>query len=353
MPILLLGALLLPLLQDPDKLTGAIDGAVVDATRDATFVGLSVAVAKDDVVVFARGYGLAEAEHGVAADEDTMFRIGSITKQFTAAAVCRLVERFELDLDENLDTYDVAFPVQGRSVTLRHLLTHTSGIPSYTDFEAWRRTGPLELTHEELLGQVRDKPFQFEPGTAFNYNNTGYYLLGVVLERVTGDTYSDHLHGTLFGPLGLARTRYDSNADLIPNRAQGYRMVDGRLANDEPIGLSQPGAAGALASTARDLVAWDVALRTGKVVEPATYAEMTTPYMLANATEVPYGLGLFLNDRNGARCVSHGGGIHGFNSILAHYPDAGISIAVLSNCENFSAEAVEASLAALLLAGEK
>lgn len=196
---------------------------------------------------------------------------------------------------------------------------------------------------------VANLPFEFEPGTAFNYNNTGYYLLGVVIENVTGESYADYVRTQFFEPLKLTRTRYGSNRDLIPNRAQGYQFLDGEIANDDLIGMSQPYAAGSLLSTARDLVAWDIALRGGKVVDPATYEEMVTPFMLENANEVEYGFGLFIGERNGSSCIYHGGGINGFNSILTHYPEAGLTLSVISNSESFSAGEVESRILTGLL----
>ena len=332
-------------------LPALLDATVEEAIQDPAFVGLSVAVALDDELLFAKGYGLAEAEHDVPVNTETIFRIGSITKQFTAAAVCQLVETFDVDLDEDMNVYVPDFPTLGHTVTVRHLLTHTSGIPSYTSLgEEWSRTVPLELSHDELLGFVKDRPFDFAPGSAFLYNNTGYYLLGVLLENVTETEYGALMQERFFGPLGMDRPLYASNARLIRNRAQGYRFLDGELSNDRPIGLSQPGAAGALASTASDLVRWEIALRTGKVVEPATFEEMTLPFLLESAEEAPYGFGLFLGERGGVPSVYHGGGINGFNTMLAHYPEQGLTIATLSNSESFDASQVELTLAAAVRA---
>ena len=334
---------------DDASLEETIDAIVARAMESDFPAGLSVAVARNGKIAVAKGYGLAELEHGVPANADTSFRIGSITKQFTAAAVCLLVERFEVDLDADMHEYVPDFPTQGRVVTVRHLLTHTSGIPSYTASADWTRTVPLELSHEELLGIVAGEPFDFEPGTGYRYNNSGYYLLGVLIENVSGMSYADFVEKEFFGPLGMTRTRYDSNAALIPDRAQGYQVIDGALANDELIGLSQPGAAGALMSTARDLVTWSLALSSGKVVRAEIYDEMTTPFLLDNATETDYGFGLFLADRNDRPCVHHGGGINGFNSHMTEYPEDGLTIAVISNSEGFNAGAVEATIARALM----
>ncbi len=336
-----------PLAEDPAP---AIDALVAEALARPGAVGLSVAVAVGEQLVLARGYGLAEAEHGVPADEHTLFRIGSITKQFTAALIVRLAERGELDIDGELTTYLPDFPTQGHAVTLRHLLTHTSGIQSYTSLgPEWMRTVPLELTHAELVALIADKPFEFEPGARFAYCNSGYYLLGMVLEQVTGTDYATHLRTVLCEPLGLGRLRYDSNSALIPNRAQGYTLVDGQLANDGLIGMSQPGAAGALMASARELVLWQLALVSGRVVSPASYEEMTTPFLLNDLTETTYGMGLALDEVGGRRRVGHGGGINGFNSQLDYYPDARLSVAVISNSEALPSSQIAQQIARRLL----
>jgi CubicO group peptidase (beta-lactamase class C family) len=208
-----------------------------------------------------------------------------------------------------------------------------------------------ELSHAELLALFQDVPFGFEPGTAFLYNNSGYYLLGMILEEVTGDSYAEHLASSLFEPLGLTRTRYGSSTDIIPNRAQGYRVTEeGQLENDWAIGMSQPGAAGALLSTAGDLVRWQLALVSGQVVSEDSYVEMTAPYLLADMRESAYGFGLMRGELDGRRVVSHGGGIFGFNSYLAHYPDEELSVAVISNSEAYSSQELAERIARLALA---
>ena len=336
----------------PDRaaMAAEIEGLIAKALEDPASVGLSVAVAFGDEFIVAGGYGIAEAEHDVPPDVDTMFRIGSITKQFTAAAILRQFEKGTLGIDDLLTDHLPKYPMQGHEVSLVHLLTHTSGIKSYTDLgEEWLEVVAHELTHEELLAMFQDVPFAFAPGDAFQYCNSGYYLLGVVLEKVTGQSYAEHLQRELFAPLGLTRTRYGSNADLIKNRAQGYRLLDGELANDALIGMSQPGAAGALLSTAKDLVRWQRALVGGKVVRADSYELMTAPFVLNDGSETRYGFGLMLGKDGEHRTVGHGGGIFGFNSMLTYYPDLELSVAVISNCESYSAGALAARIARVAL----
>jgi CubicO group peptidase (beta-lactamase class C family) len=322
----------------------AVDAVVAKRLAEPHAVGFSVGVARDGEVLLAKGYGKADLEFDVPADGETMFRIGSITKQFTAALVMLAIEAGKLSLDDGVERFVPDFPLQGRKVTIRHLLDHTSGIKSYTDVgEAWRKQWPLELTHAELLALVADKPFDFEPGADWRYNNTGYYLLGMVLEKVHGAPYADVVRDEVCVPLGLARTRYDSNRDLIKNRAQGYGFAGGAFVNDQPLGLSQPGAAGGLLSTGGDLVRWSNALASGKVVTAASHARMTTATVI-DGRDRQYGFGLMLGEFAGQRAWMHGGGIHGFNSFLVCVPEHRLHVAVVSNGERASSQKLAAAI---------
>jgi D-alanyl-D-alanine carboxypeptidase len=318
-------------------LEARVDAIAAEFLKKPGAVGLSIGVARKGEVLLEKGYGLADAEFDVPADGETMFRIGSVTKQFTSAAILLQIEQGHMKLDDTLEKLVPEFPTPGHTVTLRQLLNHTSGIPSYTDIgDAWEAKWPLELKHEELLALVKDKPFDFEPGSDWRYNNTGYYLLGMALEKASGKSYAVHVKKTLFEPLGLKRTRYDSNSELIKNRAQGYTLVLGRLVNDQPLGVAQPGAAGGLISTGGDLVRWQMALTSGRVVKPESYALMTTPTVLPNGKDTGYGFGLMIDTFEGKKRIQHGGGIFGFNSMLLWLPGDDVHVAVISNGEPLS-----------------
>ena len=339
----------LPALQT-QALDARIDALVQETLRRPGAVAVSVAVARGGEVLYSKAHGSADLEFVVAADEETMFRIGSVTKQFTAAAILVLQERGKLSVDDPLTRFLPDYPTNGHEITLRHLLTHTSGVPSYTEFgPEWERLVARELPDAELVALWKERPLDFAPGENWHYSNSGYYLLGMVIAKVSGKSYADFLRETFFEPLGLTRTRYDSNGEVIPNRAQGYGWEDGRSWNDRLIGMSQPGAAGALISTAGDLVRWQQALVSGRVLKPESLEEMTLPYMLLNGRETDYGMGLMLRERAGRRCVWHGGGIFGFNSILLYFPDTQLHVAVISNSEGLSAEALGMALAELVL----
>jgi CubicO group peptidase (beta-lactamase class C family) len=354
----MLAALLLALapLPQADRAGEAarIDERVQAAMRAPGAVGISVAVARGDELLYARAYGFADLEFAVPADEETLFRIGSVTKTFTAAAVLKLAERGKLALDEPLTRYLPDYPTHGHEITLRHLLTHTSGIPNYTDLgERWEPLQARELADEELLALWTDLELDFPPGTRWSYSNSGYYLLGMVVARVSGKSYPEFLRDVFLDPLKLARTRYDSNREVLLNRAQGYAYADGRFLNDLPLGMSQPGAAGGLVSTASDLVRWQQALVAGRAVEPASFEEMTLPFLLADGRETSYGLGLARREIAGHACLGHDGGIHGFNSTLIYCPEAALHVAVLSNSEALRAEALGTEIVKLLLASPK
>jgi CubicO group peptidase (beta-lactamase class C family) len=332
--------------------TTRLDALVQEALRQPGAVGLSVAVARGAEFVLEHGYGFADLEFTVPANEETQFRIGSVTKQFTAAGILKLAERGKLSLDDPLSRFLPDYPTHGHEVTLRHLLTHTGGIHNYTDLGAsWELIQARELPDEELVALWKDLPLDFEPGSKWSYSNSGYYLLGMVIAKIAGKSYADFLREEFFDPLRLTRTRYDSNAEVLLNRAQGYGFENDKFVNDRPLGMSQPGAAGALISTAGDLVRWQQALVGGRVVSLASYEEMTLPYLLTNGRETKYGMGLQLDMQLGQPCVWHGGGIHGFNSVLFYFPGAKLHVAVISNSERLPAEALGLKLAQAALKG--
>ncbi|MCZ6836865.1 MAG: serine hydrolase [Planctomycetota bacterium] len=309
-----------------------INALIEQALSETGAVGYSVAVALDDGTIFAKGYGLAEVEHQVEADAETTFRIGSVTKQFTAAAVMKLIEDGKLALDDELSEFFPDFPTQDHVVTIEHLLTHTSGIKSYTGVpKFWEEGSTRELSVQQLLDYVDVVPLEFTPGEKFAYNNSAYYILGAIIEQASGVPYCQYLQDEFFTPLSLERTMCDSNAKIISNRAQGYRMDGGTLVNDQLIGMDNPGAAGMLLGTARDLVLWNMALMKGMVVSLESLEKMCTPYTLNDGEETGYGYGLGIGEFEGHRRISHNGGIHGFNSTLAYYPDDDLYIAVISN----------------------
>ena len=315
-----------------EQLISTVEALAAKELQEPGGVGLSIAIARGGEIIHAAGYGLAEVEHGVKANAETTFRIGSITKQFSAALVMKLREQGKLSLDDEITRYFPEYPMQGHTVTVRHLLNHTSGIKSYTGVpEFWVTGGPRELTVDELLAYVKDVDFDFAPGEQYKYNNTAYYMIGSVIAQASGMSYCEYLQNEICTPMSLGRTQCDSNAAIIPNRAQGYGFSDGKLVNDRLIGMDNPGAAGMMLATARDLVAWNQALVDGKVVNEESFKLMTTPNVLPSGKSTGYGFGLSMGEFEGHPTIGHGGGIFGFNSMLTYYPDDDLYIAVISN----------------------
>lgn len=332
---------------DLDRLEHVADSVALHHIASDVTPGMTVAVARDGEILFQEGYGVADAEMGVAATPATVYRIGSITKQFTAAVVMQLIEQGELSLEDRLTDYLPEYPAQGHRVTIRHLLNHTSGIRSYTGLgETFWSVSRLDLSEDELVDLFDELALDFEPGAEYRYNNSAYYLLGVIVGEVTGTPYPDHLEESLLAPLGLDRTLYCDNTRIVPERAEGYAYSeDGELVNAEYISMANPGAAGAMCSTVGDLVRWTELLHDGDVVSPSSLEAMTTPTVLTAGDTTSYGFGLGLGELEGHRKIHHGGGINGFSSYLAHYPAESLTIAVLTNSDGGDPAAIEDALA--------
>lgn len=313
---------------------------VASWARDGQFAGV-VLVAKDGQPLLRKGYGLANREWGIPNAPDTRFRLGSITKQFTAAAILQLVERGKLSLEDPVSKHYPDAPAAWEKITIHHLLNHTSGIPSYTALpDFFQKQSMIARKPAEIVKLTQDQPLEFEPGSQFKYNNTGYVLLGHLIERIGGVSYDEYLRKNVLAPLGLADTGYDWNTAVIARRASGYNP-DGKLA--PYLDMSLPHAAGSLYSTVDDLSRWFDALEAGKVVSKANYAKMSTAYLGG------YGYGLKMQKIEGHEVVGHGGGINGFNTSLLRAPADGLTVVVLANQAGPAADMVASELAALFL----
>ena len=333
--------------QDTRALVRYVDSVATAAVAEHRTAGVSVAVVKNGRTVLAKGYGFADLENDVPATAETVYRIGSVTKQFTSAATMRLVEQGKVSLDDTLQKFLPNFPTQGNRVTVRHLLNHTSGIKSYTSLgPKWQRVNRLDLAPDSLIALFANEPFDFKPGDKWLYDNSGYFLLGMIIEKVSGKPYGQYLKDELFTPLGLKSTIYCDQAPLIKHRAQGYALrPDSTFINAEPLSMTQPYAAGSLCSTVTDLAAWTLALSSGKVVSPASYKLMTTPGTLNDGKPLTYGFGLGVGTVGGHRQVAHNGGINGFISELHHYPDDSLVTVVLTNTGALAAVQLERLIA--------
>ena len=322
-----------------------VDSLAAAAIAEGPVAGISVAVVRGRDTVVMKGYGLADAENDVPATAQTVYRIGSITKQFTAAAVMQLVEQGKLTVGDTIGGRVPNLPAGWRKATIGQLLNHTSGIPSYTSAgPRWQSRMRIDLPHDSLIGIVANDSMDFPLGSQWRYNNTGYYLLGMLIEQLSGRSYAEVVRDQLAKPLGLQATMYCGTRPVIKRRAQGYQLdQDEKLVNADPLSMHQPFAAGALCSTVGDLVAWQRALAAGRVVKSQSYTAMITPEGAAAGRG--YGYGLSRDSLAGRIRIQHGGGINGFNSMLQYFPADTLSIAVLVNTNGPWADRVADNIA--------
>jgi D-alanyl-D-alanine carboxypeptidase len=318
--------------------------AIADYDRADMFSG-AVLVAANGKPVLRRGVGLADRELGVAATPDMKFRIGSITKQFTATAILQLQEGGKLSIDDPISKYYPDAPAAWAKVTLRHLLTHSSGIPTYTALPGFfGREARLPHTPEELVKLTRDKPLEFEPGSKFAYDNSGYILLGYVVEKVSGQPYADYLRQHVFGPLRMTGSGYDQAGPIIPGRASGYeRGPDGSWRNAPFLDMSVPFAAGSLYSTVDNLLAWDQALYAARPLKPDSLKAMFSDY------GHHYGFGFVIDKKWDQDRIWHNGGVNGFTASFQRYPKSRITAVALANEETPSTDKLASDLAGLCL----
>lgn len=309
-----------------------VEAMFLELTAGRT-AGAAVLVSRDGKVVFERGFGYASLEHGVRITPATKFRIGSITKQFTAAAILRLQEQGKLSVGDRLSRFLPDFP-RAEEVTLHHLLTHTSGLHSYTNKPDFLRTVTVPTTSEELIASFKNDPFDFAPGTKWDYCNSGYLLLGHLVEKVSGQPYGDFLRAQFFEPLGMKDTGVHRNDAILEDEATGYFQEGDVLRKALNWDMSRAGGAGALYSTVGDLARWNEAVFGGRVLGPDSLKAALTPVAVAGAERLPdegYGYGWFVGKLRGLEEVQHGGGLQGFISQLSRYPGERLTVVVLAN----------------------
>lgn len=310
-------------------------GAAIDVARMERAIDLRVStgqfmgavlVAKDGKILINKGYGSANLDWKVPDSPTTKFRLGSVTKQFTAACILLLEERGKLQIEDPIKKYLPDAPAAWDQITIFNLLTHTSGIPNFTEFPDYRESEAKPTTPEELVARFRTKPLDFAPGTSWHYSNSGYVLLGYLIEKISGESYRKFLQDNIFSPLGMKDSGYDSNTEVIPQHAVGYAPGPSGPVVAGYIDMSIPLSAGGLYSTTGDLLRWEQALYGGKLLTAASLRKMTTPF------RENYALGLgVLKTSNGDRIFSHGGGIEGFNTWVGYLPALNVAVIVLAN----------------------
>ena len=306
-----------------------IDSVVKAEMSRQKIPGVAVAIVSKGTVMMAKGYGEANVEHHVAVTPETLFESGSVGKQFTSTAVMLLVEDGKIGLEDPITKYFPDAPASWAGITVRHLLTHTSGIPDYTtDAMDYRR----DYTEDELAKMAFGLKPEFPPGSRWNYSNTGYVLLGIIIHKASGQFYGDVLRDRVFGPLQMRTARIISEEDIIPNRAAGYQLVKGALKNQEWVApMLNTTADGSLYLSLQDYIAWDRGLRAGKILKPASWATVNTPVTLTSGKHYPYGFGWSIDTVAGQLRIHHGGAWQGFQTYISRYLGDDMTIVALAN----------------------
>ena len=330
----LAGPLLSQVPKAPESPLPARIDAIAAEAIDSGLVGLSIAVISKGKPITVKGYGFANLEHRVPATADTVYHICSVTKNFTAAAILQLAAEGRLDLEADITSCLPKFPTNGRTITIRELLNQTSGLRSYTELgPAFAAREKLDLSPDEVLALFQNEPPDFAPGAQWHYSNSGYFLLGLIIEAVTGQAYADYLQQTFFDPLKLAHTCYCQNEPLVAARAQPYVIARGKPRNADYISWQPVFSAGALCSTVMDLVNWQKALDEGAVLKTASLVHMRSATQATEGPPIDYGLGTRLGSLQGHRVYGNSGNRAGYAAILQRFPDDDLTIVVLTNTE--------------------
>ena len=337
---------------DRAALVKKLDSLAGSGVLENRAAGIAAAVVRGNDTLLLKGYGKADVEWNIPMPADAMFEIGSVTKQFTAVALLQLRDEGKLSLDDEITKWLPDFDTRGNKLTLRRLLDHTSGIKGLTEMpEFGNLVNNNRFPRDSAYALIKRYPFEFATGEAQIYNNSAFWLLGLVVEKASGGTYEDYVEKKLFEPLGMKRSMYCNSAENVERRAHGYQVMNGAVRRAPTNVHTWPFSAGSLCSTAGDLVIWLKALHGGKVLSAKSYAEMTTPSKLNDGTPLRYGMGISVGkDIRGLNFIGHGGGIAGFTSEATWYPDAQAAIVVLINSNgNIDPGAVAGELAAELL----
>lgn len=318
---------------------------VVRASSEADAFSGAVLVARDGRILLDQGYGLANREWNIPNDGDAKFRLGSLSKQFTAVAIMLLNQQGKLDLDAPIKTWLPDAPAAWDAITPRHLLSHTAGIPNFTTFPDYESQKTRPATLAELIARFSDRPLAFAPGAQFAYSNSGYILLSAIIEAASGQTYADFVTANLFAPLGMTDSGYDRHDAILPRRVSGYTPGASGVVNADYVDMSIPTGAGALYSTTHDLLKWEHGLFGGRVLNPQSLTALTTP--VRNG----YAMGLMVSETDGKKLVWHNGAIEGFNTYMAYDPGDRTAVIVLGNLNGEAPDKLVAALVTLARGG--
>jgi len=336
----------LSLVSFPCAFCDPIDDFILSQMQKQKIPGLALSVLQNGEVVRAKCYGFANLEHQVPVIPETVFQSGSVGKQFTATGIMMLVEQGKMHLDDPVSVYIKDAPASWKDITIRNLLTHTSGIPDYTDQKDfdYRR----DYTEDQLLKIIESYPLEFRPGESWNYSNSGYMLLGILIHKVYGKFYGELLKERIFQPLGMTSTRVMNEADIIPHRAAGYELVEKEVKNQQWVSpLLNTTADGALYLSIADMAKWDAALYGEKLIKKTTLNQMWTPVKLKNGVDYPYGFGWEFDYQRGHKVIEHSGHWQGFSAGISRYVDDHLTVILLSNMGGVTTLAITHAVAGL------
>ncbi len=311
--------------------------------------GGTALVSRKGKVIYKKAFGMADLELNVPMHSDMIFRIGSITKQFTAVAILQLAGKGKLSLQDDIRKFIPDYPTQGHTITIEHLLTHTSGIKSYTGMPVFESMMRKDMKPQEIIDVFKNEKMEFAPGTRWKYNNSAYILLGYIIEKVSGKSYEEYVKENLFIPAGMTNSGYGNELRIIKNRAKGYQENNDVYENANYLSMTLPYAAGSLISTVEDLWKWNQALHSHKLLSKTWLDKAFTAYKLSTGKSTYYGYGWAVNPVQGSTAIEHGGGINGFLTDAIYLPAEDVFVAVLSNCTCNSPDNMVLRMAALTI----
>ncbi|GGE60971.1 CubicO group peptidase (beta-lactamase class C family) [Pedobacter psychrotolerans] len=325
-----------------------VDSLLTQIFKDKNGPGGVFMVAKNGKPIYKKAFGHANIELGVKMQTQNVFQLGSMTKQFTAIAILILVEQGKIDLQKPISTYIPDYPM-GDKITIHQLLTHTSGIKDFTKMKSLNQIAQQNLSPKQMVDFFKNEPVDFNPGEKFEYNNSGYVILGYIIELVSGDTYENYINKNIFEKIGMKHSRYASDVAVIKDRAYGYQQKTSGYVNKTAISFSIPFSSGALMSTVDDMLLWQNALNGQLLLKSETIKKAFTRYKLNNGEAFTYGYGWHLKDIDGIPTREHGGSVFGFKTMGVYIPDQDIYVLGLSNCDCNSPTQVVKDIAELAL----
>jgi CubicO group peptidase (beta-lactamase class C family) len=314
------------------KLDQKIDSLILSEFKESDWPGGVFMVAQKGKPVYQKAFGMANLELDAKLNINSVFQIGSMTKQFTAIAILMLEEQGKLKVSDPISKYIPSYP-NGNNITIHHLLTHTSGIKDFTKMKTIADIAQKEMTPEEMVNFFKNEPVDFAPGQKFDYNNSGYVVLGYIIELTSGETYEDFIRKNIFDKIGMTNSYYATDRKIIKNRAYGYHKKSYGYVNKTVINFSVPFASGSLMSTLDDMLKWQNALNKNLLLNSKNEMKAFTKYKLNDGKEIEYGYGWHLKSINGTATREHGGSVFGFKSMAVYIPSEDIYVLGFSNCD--------------------